>query len=95
MVKTALYAAVVAAIWLAPTASADAQDQQFLSYLAANKVAVDPSAAIRAAHIACAQIAQRQTSLVVASVVAEQVPAVTGNEFWIAAGAREAYCPDR
>lgn len=95
IVKTTLVAAVVVGIWLAPTAYADPQDQAFLSYLAANHVAVDTNTAINAAHVACAQIANRQSNIVVTSVVARQFPTLNGNEFWIAAGAREAYCPDQ
>ncbi len=41
--KTTLVAAVVVGIWLAPIAYADDHDQAFLSFLAANKVAVDPT----------------------------------------------------
>jgi hypothetical protein len=93
-VKATLLGAVVAGIWLAPTAYAAPQDQEFLSFLAANKVAVDSNTAINAAHVACAQIVDRETDEVAASVVARQFPTIDGNEFWIVAGAHKAYCPD-
>jgi Protein of unknown function (DUF732) len=93
-VKTMLVAAAIVGIWLAPRAYADPQDQVLLSYLASNNVAVDSNTAINAAHVACAQIVNRQSPLVVASVVARQFPTVDGYEFWIAAGARKAYCPN-
>jgi hypothetical protein len=93
-VKTTLVAAVVVGIWLAPTAYADDHDQAFLSFLAANKVAIDTKTAIDAAHVACAQIAEGETNVVVAAVVNRQFPTINGNEYWIAAGARKAYCPN-
>ncbi|HEY9303655.1 MAG TPA: DUF732 domain-containing protein [Mycobacterium sp.] len=80
-------------IWLAPTAHADPQDQALLSFLAANNVAVDPTTAINAAHVACAQITNGQTPVVVNSVVAREFPTLNGNEYWISAAARKAYCP--
>ena len=92
--KTTLVAAVVVGIWLAPTAYADPQDQQFLSFLAAHKVVVDTNTAINAAHIACAQIADGQTSYTVTAIVSERVPTISGAEYWITAGARQAYCPN-
>jgi hypothetical protein len=92
--KRTLIAAVVAGIWLAPSASADSQDQALLSFLAAHHVAVDSNTAIKAAHIACAQIAQGETPNTVSDVVSLQVPAVNGNEYWVTAAARQAYCPD-
>lgn len=95
IVKATLVAAVAAGIWLAPTAYATPQDEQFLSFLAANNVTVDPTTAIKAAHIACAQIADGETNSIVAAVVARQVPALVGDEkYWIAAGAEQAYCPN-
>ncbi|WP_424079784.1 DUF732 domain-containing protein [Mycobacterium sp.] len=88
-----LVAAVLVGIWLAPRAYADPQDSVLLSYLAANKVAVDSNTAIHAAHVACAQIVGGESTVVVASVVAREFPTVNGDEYWIAAGARKAYCP--
>jgi uncharacterized protein DUF732 len=70
------------------------QDQTLLSYLAANKVAVDPNTAINAAHLACAQIAMGQTFSTVALVVSQQFPMIKGNQYWITAGAIKAYCPN-
>jgi Protein of unknown function (DUF732) len=95
-VKTTLVAAVavVVGIWLAPTAYADPQDQVFLSFLAAHKVAVDTNTAINAGHVACAQIVDGETNNVAAAVVSQQFPAINGNEYWIVAGARKAYCPN-
>ena len=92
--KTTLAAAVVVGIWLAPTAYAGPQDQPFLSFLAAHKVAVDTNTAINAAHVACAQIVDGETNNVAAHVVSQQFPTINGYEYWIVAGAREAYCPD-
>lgn len=91
--KATLVAAVVAGIWLAPTAYADSQDQQFLSYLAANKVAVDANTAVNAAHVACAQLLDGMTFNTAAEIVTEQFPTTIGNEYWITAAARNAYCP--
>ena len=91
--KATLVAAVVAGIWLAPTAYADSQDQQFLSFLAANKVAVDTNTAVNAAHVACAQLVDGITFNAAAAIVSEQFPTINGNEYWITAGARKAYCP--
>jgi Protein of unknown function (DUF732) len=93
-VKTTLVAAVLVGIWLAPTAYADPQDQPFLSFLAAHKVAVDTNTAINAAHVACAQIVTGASNNVAAAVVSRQFPTIDGNEYWIVAGARKAYCPD-
>jgi hypothetical protein len=93
-VKTTLAAAVVAGIWFAPSAYAAPQDQSFLSFLAAHNVAVDANTAINAAHIACAQVADGESPEVVAEVVDQQVPTIHGNEYWIMAGAQQAYCPD-
>jgi len=94
IVKTTLVAAAAAGIWLAPTAYATPQDEQFLSFLAANKVTVDRTTAINAAHIACAQIADGEAPSTVAAIVSRQVPAIVGDEsYWIAAGAQQAYCP--
>jgi Protein of unknown function (DUF732) len=70
------------------------QDQPFLSFLAANKVAVDPNTAINAAHIACAQIADGEPPSAVAAIVSQQFPTISGDEYWITAGARQAYCPN-
>ncbi len=92
--KTTLVAAVVVGIWVAPTAHADPQDQTLLSFLAANNVVVDSNTAINAAHVACAQIADRESLVVVDAVVARQFPTLNGNEYWIVAGARKAYCPN-
>jgi Protein of unknown function (DUF732) len=92
-VKTTLVAAVIAGIWFAPSAYAAPQDQPFLSFLAAHNVAVDTNTAINAAHIACAQVADGESPEVVAEIVEQQVPAMHGNEYWIVAGARKAYCP--
>jgi hypothetical protein len=92
-VKTTLVAAVVMGIWLAPTAHADPQDQSFLSFLAAHKVAVDPTTAINAAHLACAQITTGATNSTTAAVVSRQFPTIDGNEYWIIAAAQKAYCP--
>jgi hypothetical protein len=92
-VKTTLVAAVVAGIWLAPTAYATPQDQPFLSFLAAHKVAVDTNTAINAAHIACAQIADGESDSMVDAIVSRQFPTINGAEYWIVAGARQAYCP--
>jgi hypothetical protein len=92
-VKTTLVAAVVVGIWLAPTAYADPQDQPFLSFLAAHKVAVDTNTAINAAHIACAQIANGLSPTAVETIVGQQFPTINGNRYWIIAGARKAYCP--
>jgi hypothetical protein len=91
--KTMLVAAVLVSVWLAPSAYADPQDQALLSFLAAHHVAVDSNTAIKAAHIACAQIAQGETPNTVSDVVSLQVPEVNGNEYWITAAARRAYCP--
>jgi hypothetical protein len=93
-VKTTLVAAVVAGIWLAPTAYAAPQDQPFLSFLAAHKVAVDPNTAINAAHIACDQIADGESPSMVDAIVSQLFPTIGGNEYWITAGARTAYCPN-
>jgi hypothetical protein len=93
-VKTTLVAAVVVGIWLAPTAYADPQDQPFLSFLAAHKVAVDTNTAINAAHIACAQIAAGEPLSTVNAIVSERMPTISGAEYWITAGAQQAYCPN-
>jgi Protein of unknown function (DUF732) len=93
IVKTTLVAAAVLGIWLTPTAYAAPQDQPFLSFLAAHKVAVDTNAAINAAHIACAQIAAGEPLSTVNAIVAERVPTISGAEYWITAGAQQAYCP--
>ncbi|MGB6209555.1 DUF732 domain-containing protein [Mycobacterium sp.] len=92
--KTTLAAAVVMGIWLAPTAYAGPQDQAFLSYLAAHKVAVETNTAINAAHIACDQIADGESASTVDAIVSQHFPTINGNEYWITAGAREAYCPN-
>ena len=92
--KTTLVAAVVVGIWLAPTAYADAGDQAFLSYIAAHKVAVDTNTAINAAHMACDQIADGESPSMVDAIVSQQFPTINGNEYWITAGARKAYCPN-
>ena len=92
--KTTLVAAVVVGIWLAPTAYAAPQDHPFLSFLAAHKVAVDPNTAINAAHIACAQIADGEPPSAVAAIVSQQFPTISGDKYWITAGARQAYCPN-
>ncbi|MGA7133904.1 MAG: DUF732 domain-containing protein [Mycobacterium sp.] len=92
--KTTLAAAVVVGIWLAPTAYAAPQDQPFLSFLAAHQVAVDTNTAINAAHIACAQIADGEPLSTVAAIVSQQFPTISGDEYWITAGARQAYCPN-
>lgn len=92
--KTTLAAAVAVGIWLAPTAYAGPQDQPFLSFLATNKVAVDTNTAINAAHIACAQIADGESPSMVAAIVAQQFPTISADEYWITAGARQAYCPN-
>jgi hypothetical protein len=84
----------VAGIWFAPSAYAAPQDQPFLSFLAAKKVAVDTNTAISAAHIACAQVADGLSPNVVAAIVSRQFPAINGNEYWVIAGAQQAYCPD-
>ena len=91
--KTTLVAAVVVGIWLAPTAHADPQDQAFLSFLAGHNVAVDTNTAINAAHIACAQIVDGESPSMVDAIVARQFPTIGGDESWIAAAARKAYCP--
>jgi hypothetical protein len=91
--KATLIAVVAAGIWFAPTAHADPQDQAFLSFLAANNVAVDANTAISAGHMACAQIAERETPNVVAATVLRHFPTLAGKEYWIAAAARKAYCP--
>lgn len=91
--KTTLVAAVVAAVWLAPTAYADPQDQAFLSFLASNKVAVDTNTAINAAHMACNQIADGESPSAVDAIISQQFPTIGGDEYWITAGARQAYCP--
>jgi hypothetical protein len=93
-VKTTLVAAVVVGIWLAPTAYADPQDQPFLSFLAAHKVAVDTNTAINAAHIACAQIADGESPSMVDAIVSQHFPTIGADEYWITAGARQAYCPN-
>jgi Protein of unknown function (DUF732) len=93
-VKTTLVAAVVAGIWLAPTAYADTQDQAFLSFVAAHNVAVDTNTAINAAHIACAQIVDGESPSMVDAIVSRQVPTIGGDEYWIIAAARKAYCPN-
>jgi hypothetical protein len=93
-VKTTLVAAVVAGIWLAPTAYADSQDQAFLSFLAAHNVAVDTNTAINAAHIACAQIVDGESPSAVDAIVSHQFPTVGGDEEWISAAARTTYCPN-
>jgi hypothetical protein len=92
-VKTIPVAAVFLGIWLAPTANADTQDQALLSFLAAHNVAVDANTAINAAHVACAQIADREPPSVVAAIVSQQFPTIGGNEYWIADAAQKAYCP--
>lgn len=92
--KATLVAAVVAGIWLAPTAYADPQDQPFLSFLAAHGVAVDTNTAINAAHVACAQIADAESTSTIGAIVSRQFPTINGNEYWIIAGARRAYCPN-
>jgi hypothetical protein len=94
IVKTTLVAAVVVGIWSAPTAYAAPQDQQFLSFLAAHKVAVDTNTAINAAHIACAQIAAGEPLSTVNAIVSERMPTISGAEYWITAGAQQAYCPN-
>ena len=63
------------------TAYADGQDQPFLSYLAAHKVAVDTNTAINAAHIACYQIADGEPLSTVDAIVSQQFPAINGNEY--------------
>lgn len=92
--RNALVAAVVVGIWSAPTAYADPDYQPFLSFLAANNVAVDTNSAIDAARIACAQMDARLTPGAAAAIVKQQVPAVSGAEFWIVAGAQRGYCPE-
>ena len=92
--KKTLVAAVVEGIWLAPTAYADPQDQPFLSFLAAHKVAVDTNTAINAAHVACAQIADGESPSMVDTIVSRQFPTIGGDEDWITAAARKAYCPN-
>jgi hypothetical protein len=92
-VKTTLVAAVVLGIWFAPTAYAAPQDQAFLSFLAGHTVAVDPNTAINAAHMACDQIADGESLSMVDAIVSQQFPTIGGNEYWITAGARQAYCP--
>jgi Protein of unknown function (DUF732) len=92
-VKTTLVAAVVVGIWLAPTAYAAPQDQPFLSFLAAHKVAVDTNTAINAAHVACAQLADGEPISTVTAFLYEQFPTIRGDEYWITAGAQQAYCP--
>jgi hypothetical protein len=87
-VKTTPVAAVVAGIWLAPTAYADPQDQLFQSFLAEHKVAVDTNTAIKAAHIACAQIADGEALSTADAIVSQQFPTINGNEYWIVAGHR-------
>lgn len=91
--KTTLVATVVAGIWLAPAAYAAPQDQPFLSFLAAHNVAVDADTAINAAQIACGQIADGESPAMVDAIVTRRFPTITGNEDWIVAGARQAYCP--
>ena len=91
--KKALVAAVVVGIWLAPTAYAAPQDQPFLSFLAAHNVAVNTNTAINAAHIACDQIADGESGGMVDAIVTRMFPTIIGNEDWIVAGARQAYCP--
>ncbi len=81
-------------IWLSPNAYAAPQDQPFLSFLAAHQVAIDPNTALTAVHIACAQIAARETVTQAAETLTQQVPTINGNEYWIVEGAREIYCPD-
>jgi hypothetical protein len=93
--KIALAATVVVGIWSAPIAYADTQDQAFLSFLAAHNVAVDRNVAIKAVHIACAQIADRQSDDTIATVLREQVPGINGAEYWVTSGARTAYCPPK
>jgi Protein of unknown function (DUF732) len=94
-VKKILVAAVVLGIWLSPNAYAAPQDQAFLAFLAANNVAIDPNTAITAVHIACAQVAARETITQAAETLTQQVPTINGNEYWIVQGAREIYCPDQ
>ena len=91
--KTTLVATVVAGIWLAPTAYAAPQDQPFLSFLAAHNVAVDANTAINAAHTSCVQIADGESQSVIDAIVTRRFPTIIGNEDWIVAGARQAYCP--
>jgi hypothetical protein len=93
-VKTTLVAAVVAGIWLAPTAYADPQDQAFLSFLAAHNVAIDTNTAINAAYIACAQIVDGESPSMVDTIVSRQFPTIGRDEVWISAAARQAYCPN-
>jgi glutaminase len=80
-------------IWLAPNAYAAPQDQPFLSFLATHNVAIDTNTAINAAHVACAQIVNGETNNTTAAVVSRQFPTINGNEYWIVAGAHQAYCP--
>ena len=91
--KKTLVAAVVVGIWLAPTAYAAPQDQPFLSFLAAHNVAINANTAINAAQIACDQIADGESPSMVDSIVTRMFPTIIGNEDWIVAGARQAYCP--
>jgi hypothetical protein len=56
--------------------------------------AVDTNAAIDAAHIACAQIANGEQLSTVVAIVAERVPTISRAEYWITAGAQQAYCPN-
>jgi hypothetical protein len=84
----------VVGIWLAPTAYAAPQDQSFLSFLAAHKVVVDANTAIDAAHLACAQIVAGEPVSTVAAIVSERMPTISGAEYWITAGAQQAYCPN-
>jgi hypothetical protein len=93
-VKKTLVAAVVVGVWLAPTAYAAPQDQPFLSFLAAHKVAVDANTAINAAQIACAQIADGESEGMVDAILTRRFPTIIGNEDWIVAGAQQAYCPN-
>ena len=92
--KTTLVAAVVAGIWLAPTAYADPQDQAFLSFLAAHNVAVDTNTAINAGHVACAQIVDGESPSMVDAIVSRQFATIGGGEYWITAAAQKAYCPN-
>jgi Protein of unknown function (DUF732) len=91
-VRTTLVFAVLAGVSLAPTAYANPQDQAFLSFLAANKVAVDANTAINAAHIACAQIADGESLSMVDAIILRQFPSIAGNEYWIIEGARQFCC---
>lgn len=79
-------------VWLAPTAYADPQDQAFVSYLAANKVTVDTNTAIKAAHMACFQMTDGETLSMVDAIISQQFPTIGGDEYWIIAGAQQAYC---